>query len=82
MASYSNRDISLIPDISFSFVESYIRTCRDSSGDKSINKGFKYYSEGFVHDLKGMFLFCYIVPLTLLFYYYNIPQGTLTSSHS
>ena len=51
--SYSERDISLIPNITFSFVESYIKSTKKSSGDKSINKGYKYFSEGYIQDLKG-----------------------------
>ena len=53
MASYSDRDISLIPNVTFSFVENYIKCNKISSGQKSINKGFKYFSEGYIHELKG-----------------------------
>ena len=55
--SYSERDISLIPNITFSFVESYIKSTKKSSGDKSINKGYKYFSEGYIQDLKGKIIF-------------------------
>jgi hypothetical protein len=27
---------------------------KSSSGQKSVNKGFKYFSDGYIHDLKGM----------------------------
>ena len=51
--AYSDRDTSIIPDIKFSFVEEYIKTNKFSSGQKSVNKGFKYYSESYIHSLKG-----------------------------
>ena len=57
MASYSDRDASIIPNISFSFVETYIKANKHSSGNKSINKGFKFYSEGYIHNLKGKLSF-------------------------
>lgn len=51
--SYSDRDTSFIPDITFSFVESYIKANKFSSGNKSIHSGYKFYSEGYIHSLKG-----------------------------
>ena len=53
MASYSERDLSLIPEITFTFVESYIKDNKHSSGNKSINKGYKFYSESYIGSLKG-----------------------------
>ncbi|KAJ8307894.1 hypothetical protein KUTeg_014541 [Tegillarca granosa] len=53
MASlYSDRDLNLIPELTFAFVENYIKENKFSSGKKSINKGFKYFSEGYIKDLK------------------------------
>ncbi|XP_045178965.2 uncharacterized protein LOC123538734 [Mercenaria mercenaria] len=51
-SSYSDRDIGLIPAITFSFVENYIKCNKFSSGNKSINQGFKLYNEGYIHKLK------------------------------
>jgi hypothetical protein len=51
--NYSNRDLDLIPHLTFSFVENYIKSNKSSSGQKSINKEFKYFSEGYIQDLKG-----------------------------
>ena len=51
--SYSDRDLDLIPNFTFSFVENYIKQNKSSTGQKSINKGFKYFSEGYIKDLKG-----------------------------
>lgn len=51
---YNERDLDIIPDLTFTFVENYVKSCKSSSGQKSVNKGFKYFSEGYIHDLKGM----------------------------
>ena len=53
MATYSKRDLSLVPFMSFSFVESFIKSQKSSSGGKPISRGFMYFLESFVHDLKG-----------------------------
>ena len=53
MATYSKRDLSLVPFMSFSFVESYIKSHKVSSGGKPITRGFMYFLESFVHDLQG-----------------------------
>ena len=54
--NYCNRDLDLIPQLTFSFMEHYIKSNKSSSGEKSIDKGFKYVSEGYIHDIKGNFL--------------------------
>jgi len=59
MAAYSNRDLSLVPNVSFSLIVEFFKSHTGASGNKSISKGFKYFSEGYVHDLKGMLLFIY-----------------------
>ena len=59
MATYSKRDLSLVPFMSFSFVESYIQSHKASSGGKPITRGFMYFLEAFVHDLQGKL--CYFV---------------------
>lgn len=56
MASlYSDKDLNLIPELTFAFVENYIKENKFSSRKKSINKGFKYFSEGYIKDLKGFY---------------------------
>lgn len=60
MASYSDRDLSYLPSFNFTFVENNIKTNKFSSGNKSINKGFKFYSEGYIHDLKGKKVFIHV----------------------
>ncbi|XP_060603848.1 uncharacterized protein LOC132756730 [Ruditapes philippinarum] len=52
MSAYSEIDLSLVPEINFSFVELYIKQNKGSSGQKSLNKGFKYFCEGYIHDLR------------------------------
>ena len=54
-ASYSDRDLDLIPFLTFSFVEDYVKSKKASSGDSHISKGYKYFSEKYIHDLKGKF---------------------------
>ncbi|XP_052798027.1 uncharacterized protein LOC128230070 [Mya arenaria] len=51
-ASYSHHDLDLIPQLTFSFIENYVKDNKTSSGEKSIDKGFKYYSESYIQDLK------------------------------
>ena len=41
--------------ISFGFVENYVKSYKTSSGDKPVNKIFKYFSEGYIQDLRGKF---------------------------
>lgn len=53
MSAYSEIDLSLVPEINFSFVELYIKQNKGSTGQKSLNKGFKYFCEGYIHDLRG-----------------------------
>ena len=51
--NYNNRDLDLIPDLTFTFAENYTKSNKSSPSQKSINKGFKYFSEGYIQDLKG-----------------------------
>jgi hypothetical protein len=51
---YNERDLDIIPDLTFTYVENYVKSCKSLSGQKSVNKGFKYFSERYIHDLKGM----------------------------
>ncbi|KXJ17593.1 hypothetical protein AC249_AIPGENE24412 [Exaiptasia diaphana] len=47
-----SRDLSLLPDFSFTFVEQYRKKWEKSSGSKELSKGIKYYSEKFIRDVK------------------------------
>ena len=48
-----SRDLSLVPDISFGFVEAYIDKYTSGSGREQMTKGFKYYSESYIHSIAG-----------------------------
>ncbi|CAG2189628.1 unnamed protein product [Mytilus edulis] len=52
----SSKDLSHLPDISFAFVEEFIRKHSQSSGKEQMTKGFKYYSEEYVHSVSGKIL--------------------------
>ena len=63
--SYSNRDLDLIPDINFTFVEKYVTDNTKSSGERHKSKGHKYFSENYIHDLTGKsFYFIEKEPIT------------------
>ena len=53
MASFSSRDLSIVPEFSFSAVESFARSRNKSSGDKHISKGVRYYAEKYIESIKG-----------------------------
>lgn len=53
MTAYSEVDLSLFPDINFSFVELNIKQNKGSSDQNSPNKGFKYFFEGYIRGLRG-----------------------------
>ena len=49
----SGRNLSIVPTFSFTFVEKYIHKRNISSGSSHINKGVKYFSEGYIHQIRG-----------------------------
>ena len=51
-SSIATSDLSSLPDLNFSFVESFLEKQSKSSGREQMNKGFKYYSEGYIHAIK------------------------------
>ena len=51
--SMETQDISKVPTINFTFIENFIKQNSKSSGDKEITKGFLYFSEAFVHGIRG-----------------------------
>ena len=47
-------DLAVVFDLlSFSFVENYIKTKSFSTGESHLNKGFKYFTEYYVHNVRG-----------------------------
>jgi len=61
MSAYSEVDLALVPEISFSFVELYIKQNKGSSAQKQLNKGFKYFCEGYIHNLRGKQLYRFVL---------------------
>ncbi|VDH96852.1 Hypothetical predicted protein [Mytilus galloprovincialis] len=47
------KNLSHLPALSFAFVEEFIRKNSQSSEKEQITKGFKYYSEEYVHSVSG-----------------------------
>jgi len=52
-ANYSDRDLSFVPDLTFSMVETFITSLSSNSGKKHFSKGVLYYKEAYVHALSG-----------------------------
>ena len=52
-SSYSERDLSLVPQLNFGDVDKYAASKSVSSGKKHISKGYQYFGEGYVHDVRG-----------------------------
>uniref|UniRef100_A0A8W8NUK7 SWIM-type domain-containing protein n=1 Tax=Magallana gigas TaxID=29159 RepID=A0A8W8NUK7_MAGGI len=48
----TSRDLSVVPTITFGFVEDIVRKCSKSDGAKEITKGYKYFSEKYVTDVR------------------------------
>ncbi len=46
------RDLACVPQISFGFVEEYVTEKSKSSGESHISKGYKYFSEAFIHSIR------------------------------
>ncbi|CAC5359642.1 unnamed protein product [Mytilus coruscus] len=51
--STSTKDLTCLPAINFSFVESVVKSGSKSQGDKEIFKGYKYFSEKYLFDISG-----------------------------
>ncbi|XP_062617264.1 uncharacterized protein LOC134278970 [Saccostrea cucullata] len=49
----STRELSVVPAISFSFVEEVVGKCVKSDGTEELTKGYKYFSEKYVVIKKG-----------------------------
>jgi len=55
-ANATGRDLGLVPNITFTFVEQFIKSKCKASGEQPMNKGVKYFSEGYIHSIKGKFV--------------------------
>ncbi|CAC5370189.1 unnamed protein product [Mytilus coruscus] len=49
--STSTKDLTFLPAINFSFVESVVKSGSKSQGDKEISKGYKYFSEKYLFNI-------------------------------
>ena len=49
----TSADLSRVPFFSFGFVEESIKKVAKSDGSKEITKGYKYFSEKYITDIKG-----------------------------
>ncbi|CAC5392186.1 unnamed protein product [Mytilus coruscus] len=49
--STSTKDLTFLPAINFSFVESVVKSGSKSRGDKEISKGYKYFSEKYLFNI-------------------------------
>ncbi|XP_056016152.1 uncharacterized protein LOC125677134 [Ostrea edulis] len=48
----ATRDLSIVPLITFGFVEETIKTLNKSEGCKEVSKGYKYFSEKYISDIR------------------------------
>lgn len=67
----ASRDLRLVPEgITFGFVEEAIKTSSASLGNKEICKGYKYFSEKYITDIRGRdrLLSLYLCPAFVRFY--------------
>ena len=51
----SNRRLEYVPYFTFTYVEHYIKEKSSSSGKNHLDKGVKYFMEGFIHQIKGKY---------------------------
>ena len=59
--SYSCRDLSIIPsELNFGFIDNFAKANNKSSGAEHMSKGIKYFSEGYIKDIKRMYFFSYV----------------------
>jgi hypothetical protein len=49
-------NLSVVPLISFGFVETYARNTSKASGKAHLTKGYKYFSEGYIHSVQSMYI--------------------------
>lgn len=44
-------DLTIVPDLTFGCVESYVKSVSQSLGDKELSKGYKYFCEKYVTNI-------------------------------
>lgn len=48
-----SKDLSLVPEINFGFVENFAKAKSKSHGDKELSKGYKYFCEKYITNVSG-----------------------------
>ena len=74
----ASRDLRLVPEgITFGFVEEAIKTSSASLGNKEICKGYKYFSEKYITDIRGRdrLLSLYLCPAFVRFLSFTESQS-------
>lgn len=49
----ANKDLKIVPNLTFGCVESYMKSVSQSLGDKELTKGYKYFCEKYVTNITG-----------------------------
>lgn len=49
----ANKDLTIVPNLTFGCVESYMKSVSQSLGDKELTKGYKYFCEKYVTNITG-----------------------------
>ena len=61
MASVSKEcDLSIVPYFTHAFVEKYVKLKSASSGESYIDKGYKYFSEGYIGQINCEYKFLFL----------------------
>lgn len=47
------KDLTSVPDLTFGYVESYVKNVSQSLWDKELSKGYKYFCEKYVTNISG-----------------------------
>lgn len=47
------KDLTIVPDLTFGSVESYVKSVSQSLGNKELSKGYKYFCEKYVTNITG-----------------------------
>lgn len=49
----ANKDLTIVPKLTFGCIESYMKSVSQSLGDKELTKGYKYFCEKYVTNITG-----------------------------
>ena len=58
---YSKRDVTVIPStFDFELVSKFVKSKCQASGDSHVNKGYKYFHEGYIHNITSKYQYMYL----------------------